>query len=105
MESVLRILRKVPMSDSRTLETSTSGVSSSIPESQKSQALSLREALDIHGYLFSRKVLCDKCGWRLACVENAFQLRCQDCKSPTAHYETVTHSNFERRISDCLRRW
>lgn len=47
----------------------------------QSEQLSLAEALGILRFLDGRKVLCTKCGYKLATKRNTYHEACDDCAS------------------------
>lgn len=70
------------------------------------EIVSLADAVSVLDYLHKRKLLCDKCGSRIAEYENQFHARCGVCRAPNAVYNKAKIPNeLEKRIAGSLHRW
>lgn len=64
------------------------------------------DAIAAMDYLHRRKLLCDRCGIRVAEIHNALHSRCHGCRPPHGEFKEVSHANeFERRLCDAVRDW
>ncbi len=67
---------------------------------------SVSDAVAALEYLHRRELLCTQCGDRIAVWANEFHRRCEECKSPVAHYKKVAvPSVIERSIVGALNKW
>lgn len=68
--------------------------------------MTLTDALQTIDYLNKRKVLCVRCGHRLAELENQYNLHCVVCKNDNQSYHPAKGvTGLDKILCDRLGRW
>lgn len=64
------------------------------------------DAIAAMDYLHRRKLLCDRCGIRVAEISNVMHSRCKDCRPAHGEFREIEHANeFEKRLCEAVRNW
>ncbi|SRR5260221_10463293 len=58
-------------------------------DNTKDKSLTLSEALQVLRHLTDRKLLCTKCGYGLATLENQYNIHCEACKTDAQSYSSI----------------
>ncbi len=67
---------------------------------------SVADALAAMDYLHKRQLLCDKCGIKIATLENQNHSRCEGCRPPYGEFRPMVPPNeLERRLCEAIHEW